>query len=165
MEKNGVDQQITAAFNAFWRAYPKRSGANPKGPALKAFIQRVKEGVPIERIIDAADRYAKWCAATGKVGGELVKQARYWLAPSYEGWDQAWTLPRANSLVPPQETSSLPDIPVEIDPVSGRLKPSSGGRAASSPTASSPTPSSGGLPVGPLADPSGDAWEAEEGPF
>ena len=41
-------------FDEFWKAYPKRDGANPKKPALKAFAVAVKSGHNPAAIIGAS---------------------------------------------------------------------------------------------------------------
>src|SRR5215467_2113750 len=52
---------IDEAFEEFWKAYPKRYGANPKQPAFKKFAAAVKSGADAESLIAAAKRYALEC--------------------------------------------------------------------------------------------------------
>lgn len=85
------DQQ----FEAFWAAYPKRAGGNPKKAARQKWDARIKDRVAAEAMLIGAQRYAKFCDATGKTGTEYVKQAQFWLAPNYAGWDQPWVAPAA----------------------------------------------------------------------
>ncbi|MBB3997237.1 DUF1376 domain-containing protein [Aureimonas pseudogalii] len=46
-------------FDAFWAAYPKRDGPNPKKPAKLAFDRAVKRGVPVEAIMAAVVHFAR----------------------------------------------------------------------------------------------------------
>jgi len=81
-----------AEFEAFWNAYPKRNGGNARNSALAAWNARRKEGYSAAEIIDGAHRYAAWCAATGKLNTEYVKQASTFLGPQ-KGFAEAWELP------------------------------------------------------------------------
>lgn len=65
------------SFEEFWKAYPKREGANPKVPARKAFIAAIKAGATDLEIIAAASRYRIHPAT--KVGTPFVTQAVTWL--------------------------------------------------------------------------------------
>lgn len=69
-------------FEEFWKAYPRRQGANPKEPARKKFIAAVKSGVPAVEIIAAARRCAN--ADRDKIGTPYIPQAIKWLN------DQRW---------------------------------------------------------------------------
>jgi hypothetical protein len=82
-----------AAFDRFWAAYPKRAGGNPKKAACQAWNARLKQGIDPEAVIQGAVRYAAFCHATGKLNTEYVKQAQFWLSPSFEGWVQPWDAP------------------------------------------------------------------------
>ena len=78
-------------FDDFWKAYPKRSGDNPKGTARSRWRSNRKRGVAASGMIDGAKRYARWCDATEKTGTEIVKHAATFLGQQ-EGWDTAWTI-------------------------------------------------------------------------
>ena len=80
------------AFSAFWKAYPRRAGGNPKAAARKAWETRVEEE-SVAILQHGAERYAAYCEATEKVGTEYVKQAVSWLSPKFEGWAQDWGAP------------------------------------------------------------------------
>src|SRR3990167_1665265 len=82
------------AFAHFWEAYPRRAGSNPRKAAYRAWESRVASGVLPETLVAAAGRYRVFCEATGKIGTEYVKQAQFWLSPSFEGWVQGWDLPQ-----------------------------------------------------------------------
>ena len=66
-------------FEEFWKAYPKRDGANPKKPALKVFAQSVKSGHDPGAIIAGAERYRGFMRAKGQEGSQYVAQAVTWL--------------------------------------------------------------------------------------
>jgi uncharacterized protein YdaU (DUF1376 family) len=64
-------------FEAFWQAYPKRDGSNPRMPAHKAWLVAVKSGTDPQTIIAAAKAYAT--DPSTKVGTPYVAQAVTWL--------------------------------------------------------------------------------------
>lgn len=67
-------------FDLFWKAYPKRSGANPRAPAEKVFLGFVKAGVGGvggADIIAGAKAHA--VAEPEKVGTQYIPQAVKWL--------------------------------------------------------------------------------------
>lgn len=66
------------AFEAFWKAYPKRGGANPKHPAAKLFDRAVKSGVDPGAIIAAAKRCAE--VEHKRIGTEFIPRATTWLS-------------------------------------------------------------------------------------
>ena len=86
-------------FQVFWRTLPKRSGSNPKKVAWEAWNGRRKEGVSEQEMIDAAERYADYCKATGKTGTEYVLRGASFLGPKSEGWKQDWTPPEPKQTV------------------------------------------------------------------
>jgi uncharacterized protein YdaU (DUF1376 family) len=64
-------------FEEFWKAYPRRQGANPKTPAFKAFDAAVKSGADPALIIAGASRCA--IADRDKIGTQFIPQAVKWL--------------------------------------------------------------------------------------
>lgn len=66
-------------FDDFWRAYPRRDGANPRAPAEKRFRALVKSGVDPEMMIAAASKLASEEGAKGNVGTAFIPQAMTWL--------------------------------------------------------------------------------------
>jgi hypothetical protein len=64
-------------FDDFWKAYPRRDGANPKEPARKLFLQAVKAGANPEAIIAGARRCAE--KESKNVGTPYIPQAVKWL--------------------------------------------------------------------------------------
>jgi uncharacterized protein YdaU (DUF1376 family) len=61
--------------------YPRRSGSQQWRRALRAGLARLAEGHTGEQILAGAQRYAAFCAATGKTGTEYVQQAATFLGP------------------------------------------------------------------------------------
>ena len=94
-------------FTTFWEAYPRRAGGNPRNAARRAWEARVASGVSPETLVAAAGRYRAFCEATGKIGTEYVKQAQFWLSPSFEGWVQAWEVPEMAGIPPRSEMDEL----------------------------------------------------------
>lgn len=68
-----------SCFDRFWEVYPKRQGANPKGPAAKKFELFLKQGKDPEEIIGGASRYAAEQRKIGKIGTGFIAQAVTWL--------------------------------------------------------------------------------------
>ncbi len=66
-------------FSKFWKAYPRRGGANPKAPAAKKFNAIVKSGTDPNEITAAAARYAAEIRAKGQELTPYVAQAITWL--------------------------------------------------------------------------------------
>jgi hypothetical protein len=71
--------QSNAAFDEFWKAYPKREGENPKQPARKKFEALVKSGVDPGEIIAGAKKYAANLRSAGQERTKFVAQAATWL--------------------------------------------------------------------------------------
>lgn len=69
--------EFDEVFEQFWRAYPRRAGANPKAPARKVFHGFVKSGIDPAAIILGARRCA--AADAKKIGTEYIPQAVKWL--------------------------------------------------------------------------------------
>lgn len=66
-------------FDRFWKAYPRRDGANPKQPARDKFARWVRKGAAPEAMIEAAEAYHRECEASGQIGTPYVAQAQTWL--------------------------------------------------------------------------------------
>ena len=94
-------------FATFWEAYPRRAGGNPRNAAHRAWQARVASGVSPETLAAAAGRYRAFCEATGKIGTEYVKQAQFWLSPTFEGWVQAWEMLEIPGTPPRREMDEL----------------------------------------------------------
>lgn len=78
-------------FEAAWAAYPQRPGMN-KRQSHKAWAARVKSGISPAVIAEGVSRYAKFCAATDKIGTEFVKQPSTFFGPD-EHFKADWTVP------------------------------------------------------------------------
>lgn len=66
----------TPVFEQAWAMYPKRRGSNPKFAAWQQWQARVREGVLPYDMIQGTRQYREWCEREGKIGTELVMQAR-----------------------------------------------------------------------------------------
>lgn len=73
----GKPTRCDEAFEEFWKAYPRRDGANPKEPAHKLFAAAVRAGEDPQAIVDGAKRCAH--ADAGKIGTPYIPQAVKWL--------------------------------------------------------------------------------------
>lgn len=79
-------------FPEAWKAYPKRSGGNPRALAQKAWDARVKEGVSGQEMLAATKHYAAHCQQEGKVGTAFVLQGGTFYGPSRR-WEDFTTPP------------------------------------------------------------------------
>lgn len=64
-------------FEEFWKAKPRRKGADPKQDARKAFFSAVKSGADPAAIVAAAAKWARDDA--DKTGTEFIPMAATWL--------------------------------------------------------------------------------------
>ena len=88
-EKEVAVETEKDAFQEFWEAYPKRSGANPRNTAFERWRSNRKRGVSASKMLDAAKRYAVFMRATEQIGTQFVSTAVVWLGKN-EGWDETW---------------------------------------------------------------------------
>lgn len=95
LPRKAAERDGDAKFDALWALYPKRAGGNPKPAALKTYRARLAAGVTHDELAAGLVRYAAFCAATGKVGTEYVKQAATFFGPSDEAWAELWAIPAA----------------------------------------------------------------------
>lgn len=94
----------SADFEKIWKAYPKRSGSNPKLAAWKAWQARLKSGVTPDEMVEGAERYASYCQSQGMVGGPYVKMASTFLGPDLH-FQEDW-MP-----IPAVGRNGLPTLP------------------------------------------------------
>lgn len=85
-KKNG---SYPVEFETIWSLYPKRTGANSKRAAFKAWQARLRSGVPEEEILDGVRRYADYCDDRGNSGTSYVKMAATFFGPD-EWWKEPW---------------------------------------------------------------------------
>lgn len=108
---------IPEEFEALWREYPPRNGGNPKPTALKAWNARRKEGHSAAEMRAGVQRYAAWCAATGKLNTEFIKQTSTFLGPE-KGFLEAWDLPITPAQPPrPSPPSAMTPEGAEFDAI------------------------------------------------
>lgn len=62
-------------FEAAWKDYPKREGANPKNKAHSCWKARLADGVTTEAMMAGVVRYAAYCKVKGSTGTSYVMQA------------------------------------------------------------------------------------------
>jgi len=72
---SGIGDTPARAFDEFWRAYPRRAGANPREPARRKFLELLRTGVDAGLLIAAAKRLAAEHAANATSGTRFVPQA------------------------------------------------------------------------------------------
>jgi hypothetical protein len=77
-------------FQKIWKAYPIRAGNNPRSRAMRAYVARIGEGHTATEMLQGVERYARFCEATGKAGGEYVLQAATFLG-SEKLFLQSWS--------------------------------------------------------------------------
>lgn len=82
------------AFEAAWKAYPKRDGSNPKASALKAWKARIKEGITDQAMIEGVARYASYCRQKETAGTGFVMQTVRFFGTNKE-FENAWGMPTA----------------------------------------------------------------------
>src|SRR5262245_44909355 len=86
-----VSRDVTGhhvTFEDFWNVYPKRGKAsNPKRPAKELFERHVKAGVSPDVMVAAARRYRDIEREAGRDGTDKIAQAKTWLSPREERWN------------------------------------------------------------------------------
>ena len=96
--KNTCDE----AFEAAWKAYPKRDGSNPKAAAQKCWNARLKEKVDPQVMIEGVARYASYCRLKEMVGTSYVMQAARFFGTNKE-FENSWSMPTAIGGTPVKE--------------------------------------------------------------
>jgi hypothetical protein len=101
--------QADGDFEDFWKAYPKREGANPKAPARKLYLAAVKGGAQPAEMLAGLRRY---CEKERKnIGTSYIKRAEGWLRNRYWEGEQSTGPPAINGtpahLQPPPGMPSL----------------------------------------------------------
>lgn len=66
-------------FEEFWKAYPRRDGANPRSPAEKKFKALVKSGIDPQIMVAGAAALALAESGKGNIGTKFIPQAMTWL--------------------------------------------------------------------------------------
>lgn len=94
-------------FEDFWKAYPKRDGANPKTPAREQFIRAIRSGASPEEIIHGIRRFAE--RERKNVGTQFIPQAVKWLRNKcWEGDAPEAEQRTAGTFITPQSPSWQP---------------------------------------------------------
>ena len=82
-------------FEAAWKAYPKREGANPKNKAHSCWRARLKDGVTAETMMAGVARYAAYCKVKGSTGTAYVMQAVRFFGTE-RAFDNEWSASATN---------------------------------------------------------------------
>ncbi len=82
-------------FEAAWKAYPKREGANPKSKAHSCWKARLSEGVTEEVMLAGVARYAAYCKTTDRTGTSFVMQAVRFFGTE-RAFENEWTVSTAS---------------------------------------------------------------------
>lgn len=90
--KETKKEKIRRLFEEFWSRYPKRAGNRKKKDATGKWRARCREGVDPQVMLDAADRYMRFCEETGKLGTEFVMLASTFLNDP-GNFDNPWKAP------------------------------------------------------------------------
>lgn len=88
--KNIKTQKYPEDFETLWQGYPRRLGADGKTMAHKAWLVRLKEGIPHQTMLEAVLRYAAYCDAEKLTGTKFVQMPQRFLGPYHE-FDNPWT--------------------------------------------------------------------------
>lgn len=81
-------------FSAWWLAYPRREGSNPRKPALRSYVSARRKGATAEEMLGGLAAYS----ATVAHGSPYVAQAVTWL--NQERWKDHQPPPRAGPYIP-----------------------------------------------------------------
>jgi uncharacterized protein YdaU (DUF1376 family) len=103
-------------FEEFWKAYPKRDGANPKEPARKLFLAALKAGATSAEITAGARECAR--RDHEKIGTPYIPQAVKWLRD--RRWLDYLAAPAApDSTGPPGPIGWRPGLRTEAEILEG----------------------------------------------
>jgi hypothetical protein len=87
-----------AAFDEFWRVFPKREGNNSRKVAQELFAKATKKHDP-QVVIDGAKRYAALMESKGAVKTSFVQMASTWLRQ--ENWENPYDSGPSQTFVQP----------------------------------------------------------------
>lgn len=76
-----------ALFEEAWAKYPARAGGNPKAAAKKAWAARLREGASAQEMLEATDKYRKYCDDTARTGTEFVLHGKTFFGGR---WREDW---------------------------------------------------------------------------
>ena len=75
-------------FETFWKAYPRRIA---KQKAFESWTKAINNGLPAIRLVEGAERYAKYCTVQ-KTEEKFIKHPATWLNQGC--WDDELTIER-----------------------------------------------------------------------
>jgi hypothetical protein len=101
-------ERIDRLFESeFWPRYPVRKGSRGKKDAKSAWRARCREGIEPEAIIEAANRYHRYCEVGKKIGTEYVKLAKSFLNDP-DNFSNPWTPPTTEEMPKPKRAEPPP---------------------------------------------------------
>jgi len=106
---SNTSSEVDDGFDAAWKAYPKREGANPKNKAHSAWKARLREGVKPEEMLAGVARYAAFCKVTEKTGTSYVMQAVRFFGTE-RAFENDWTAASVKSGKPQSRHHGLDDL-------------------------------------------------------
>ena len=90
-----------AGFVALWRSYPKRQGANPRAPALAAYLRAIKRGADPAAILRGVERLT--IEQRRDIGTPYIPQAVTWLNQErWKDYGDATEAPITTDMTPEQ---------------------------------------------------------------
>jgi hypothetical protein len=98
---------VETKFAEFWRAYPRRAGANPKFKAEQSFAKAIKSGEKPETIIAGVRQFATECVMR-RTEARFVPMAVTWLN------QKRWLDDPDAGLVDPVKPKSLLEMAREL---------------------------------------------------
>lgn len=115
-KSRGATPEEAAAFETFWKAYPKRDRNADKVGARAKFLAHLRNGVSPDLILAGANRFRALEESKGYIGTNYVPMTTTWL--NQRGWEDEYTEAPANG-------ASGPDPNEMISTPIGRMKRSS----------------------------------------
>jgi hypothetical protein len=74
-------------FTEAWEQYPQRDGSNPRKPAYKAYLSRVRSGIDPADLLKATKGYHAFCDEQGNIGTRFVLAGATFYGPN-ERWQE-----------------------------------------------------------------------------
>jgi len=94
LAKATVREDDYAEFEQVKIRYPARAGACNWLLAQRAMANRINDGATWQQLREGAERYARYCDATGNTGTQYVKGPEKFFSDVDQPWAQAWDLPK-----------------------------------------------------------------------
>lgn len=101
VKKQAARNEYPAEFESLWKAYPKRSGQNPKKKAYQAWNARLDGDTLPYEIFRGVERYAAYIKATN-MDPKYVMMAATFFGPE-EHFLNDWEAPEVSSQLPKRD--------------------------------------------------------------